>query len=134
MTKLLLSAVLLVGCAKANDVSRMEDEAIATAAAYGPTVHELDVRANDLLKVPLAPDAASRLRDAKAQIASLKGLIAGMTRAKLDEMQSNPDLIQKRNDNVQHDLREGIITATDHLEAVESWIAVAERTPGTPTQ
>ncbi len=135
MTKLLLlSAVLFVGCAKANDLSRMEDEAIAIAAEYQPTVHELEARANELLKVSLAPDASSKLRDAKVQIASLKGLIAGTNRIELDRIAASGDseAIQQRTDNVEHNLREGIIVATDQLEAVENWIAVAERTSPNP--
>lgn len=133
-TKLFLAAMAFAGCAKANDVSRMEDDAIATVGSYQLPLHELETRANELLKVPLAPDAASRLRDAKVEIAHLKGEIAGTNRIELDKLATDAELVQKKLDNVEHDLQDGILVATDHLEAVESWISVAERTnpPRTP--
>jgi hypothetical protein len=128
--KLLLAAVLFAGCAKANDVGRLEDEAIATAQEYAPTVKELGARASELFKEHLGPDATSRLRDAKAEIARMNGEIQTTTRAQIEkDTGGDADRVQQKIDNVESDLQRGILVATDHLEAVESWLAVAERTP-----
>ena len=132
MKKLLLLALVLAGCAKANDVGRLEDEVAAVASDYAPVIHELENRANDLRKIgKLAPEADSRLRDATTQIQHMKGQLAGASnRADLDRMATqDPELVQKRTDNLQRDLAEGIMAATDHLQAVESWVAAEERHP-----
>ena len=138
MTKLLLlTAVLFAGCAKANDVGRLEDEVVAKAAEYQPSVHELENRANELRKLgKLGPAADSHLRDALATISHMKGTIAGTTRAELERAtKDDPDLVQKRLDNLEWALQEGILDATDHLQAVENWITANEHSPslaGTP--
>ena len=131
MQKLLLTAVLFAGCAKANDVGRLEDEVVAIAAGYQPTVHELENRANELRKLgKLAPEADSRLRDGIAQISRMKGTIAGTTRSEIERAtKDDPDLVQKRLDNLEWELQEGILVATDHLQAVENWITASEHSP-----
>ena len=132
MTKLLLTAVLFAGCAKANDVGRLEDEVVAIAAEYQPTVHELENRANELRKLgKLAPEADSRLRDALGEIGKLKGAIAGnATRAAVAKATNDdPEVVQKRLDNTQWELGERVLTATDQLQAVENWITATEHAP-----
>ena len=131
MTKLLLTAVLFAGCAKANDVGRLEDEVVAKAAEYQPSVHELENRANELRKLgKLAPEADSHLRDALGQISHMKGTIAGTTRAELDRTTGGDALkVQQRLDNLEWELQEGILVATDHLQAVENWITASEHAP-----
>ena len=135
MMKLLLIASVfasvLAGCAKANDMGRMEDEVVAVATSYYPTVHELELRANELRKVKLDPEASSRLREATTDIQHMKGEIEGTkNRVELDKKAStDPDFLQRKLDGVEHNLREGIIDASIHLEAVENWLAVEERRP-----
>jgi hypothetical protein len=138
MTKLLLlTAVLFVGCAKANDVGRLEDEVVTTAARYQPSVHELENRANELRKLgKLAPEADSHLREALATISHMKGTLAGTTRGELERTtKDDPELVQKKLDNLERALEEGILDATDHLQTVENWITANEHNPslaGTP--
>ena len=128
--KLLLAALLFAGCAKANDIGRLEDECVEIAKSYAPTATELSHRADELRKEKLGPEAESRLRDANAEIQSLKAAISiGSNREMLErEAKGDPNLVQKKIDNTEANIEARILSATDHLGAVESWLQANSRT------
>lgn len=128
--KLLLAAVLFAGCAKANDMGRLEEDVVETAKSYAPIVAELSHRADELRKEKLSPEADSRLRDATAVISTMKGEIASISVAELDrKANGDPDQVIKTGDNLEIHLEHRYREATDHLGAVESWLAANERAP-----
>jgi hypothetical protein len=133
--KLLLAAVLFAGCAKANDIGRMEEDVVETAKSYTPIVTELSHRADELRKEKLSPEAESRLKDATAVISTMKGEIASISIPELEKRTTGKDVEQKADeigkigDNLETHLEHRYREATDHLGAVESWLAADERAP-----
>lgn len=133
--KLLLAAVLFAGCAKANDIGRMEEDVVETAKSYAPIVAELSHRADELRKEKLSPEAESRLKDATAVISTMKGEIASISVAELDrKANGDVDQVTKAGDNLEIHLEHRYREATDHLGAVESWLAAHERAPQVETK
>jgi hypothetical protein len=134
---LVASVIAASGCARTDDLPRLQDEALAVARTYQQRFDELGERAEALRQrgAALPPEvlsaskagptfrsALSRLTEYRSKLqqvpASLKTAAAAGDRA-----------VMKLIDELRHDLERGRIETISELAAVESAIAAAERQP-----
>jgi hypothetical protein len=130
MFRALLVSLLLVGCGKANDLGRLQDEVIQIAQSYRPTIEELKESAMDLEKhAKVVGPASARLNEAKIECNRMLNEIDNTKRTQVSNSSATDDDAVKLADNLEDDLRLGIARVTIDLDAVETWVAVGERMP-----
>lgn len=134
----LLAAALAAGCAKANDLPHLKDEAMALKAHYDERVGDLAQRSQQVaLRFSTLPrdvaDAAS------AQKAFMQGRSAlERVRTALRQLPSKvqsatkPDELHKLVDGLHDDFELALREANTQISAVESWVAIAERRRSSP--
>jgi hypothetical protein len=124
------------GCEKANDVPRLQDEARATAKAYQDRFDELSRRAERISKrgntlradAPHSADAQRVYRQAVSTLEDNRRILQGLpTRIQAGASPEDPDALPKLIDTVSERFENAVIEINAELDAVESWIGVAEQ-------
>jgi hypothetical protein len=122
------------GCEKANDVPRLQDEARATAKAYQERFDELGHRAEAIskrgntLRVENSVDAQVAYRAAVTTLGENRRILQGLP-ARIDASggTGDPDALPKLIDSVRERFENAVRLINWNLDAVESWIHIAER-------
>ncbi|HMG56349.1 MAG TPA: hypothetical protein VK601_22775 [Kofleriaceae bacterium] len=137
-----LLAAAALACARPNDQPRLQDEALAAAAAYDARLVELARRADEVehRRAVLPHDtlnsaaAEHSLSQARAAIAGLRGQLTE-ARSRLKAVRPGAaGEVRTLLEEMRHRLDDGLTAAIADLSAVESSVAIAEqqRRPGAP--
>jgi hypothetical protein len=130
----LIALAAAAGCEKANDVPRMQDEALEVAKAYQVRVGELTRRADAIhLDQLSAADAKLAYVQARSTLERARNELQHVPVTLQDKAKSgHREDLQKLIDAMRERLELDVIDATSKLSAVESWLALAERPGGQP--
>lgn len=144
MNKYLSSSFLAVllafaGCQKSADLGRMQEETLAVVKAHASELEVEQRRADNLLtrgrQVSSAPgvnDAGKLLTEARARLEQLRAAAQqAPTEIAAAAKRGDAEEIQKVNDELMSTFDGGIAVVRDDLDAVESWVALAEMAPKT---
>lgn len=133
----LLWFALLVApaCDKPNDQPVLQDEVVATAGSYDSRLDELKHRADDVDRrraalprdTPSSAAAEHSLGQARTVIGDQRSYLQTV-RTRLKAIPSGaPGQVQALLDEMRQRVDDGLTEATADLEAVESWVAIAQQ-------
>jgi hypothetical protein len=122
-------ALTAAGCEKANDLPRMQDEALATARSYQGRFDELARRAEAIRTDRLRTAAVQRVfEQARSTLARYRNDLKQVPiLVQAGVKSANPEELLKLIDTMRERFEGGVIEASSELAAVESWIAMADR-------
>ncbi len=142
VNKLLTSSFLAVllataGCQKSADLGRMQEETLAVVKTHASELEIEQRRADNLLQrgrqVSSAPgvnDAGKLLTEARARLEQLRGAAQqAPTAVAAAAKTGDAEEVQKVNDELMATFDDGIAHVRADLDAVESWVAIAESAP-----
>jgi hypothetical protein len=142
VNKLLSSSFLAVllaiaGCQKSADLGRMQEETLAVVKTHASELEVEQRRADNLLQrgrqVSSAPgvnDAGKLLTEARARLEQLRAAAQqAPTAVAAAAKTGDAEEVQKVNDELIATFDDGIAVVRADLDAVESWVAVAEAAP-----
>ena len=118
---------------------RLQDEARATAKSYQERFDELSRRAERISKrgntlradAPHSADAQRVYRKAVSTLEDNRRILQGLpTRIQAGASPEDPDALPKLIDTVSERFEHAVIEINANLDAVESWIGVAEQQQG----
>jgi hypothetical protein len=130
-------ALLGAGCAKSSDVGRLEEEATGVATRYKPRLDDLSRRLDKLMArdkliadtVTGHPLASRRLFDMRAMLEQLKNEVSTSPGAIVSASKLGPTDLIRLTDHMDEQLRDGVRRVNDEIDALDSWISIAETQP-----
>ncbi len=130
-----------MACAKTNDLGKLEDEARALGTRYKPRLDNLSSRLDDLMKrdhvigegVTGHALASRRLFDTRAELEQLRNAVTTWPGAVDAAAKAGQNDLIKKTDNMSEELRLGMVRVNAEIDALNSWISIAETEPHTAT-
>jgi len=131
----------VAACGKSSDLPRLQEEALALVQVYTPQVDalqrqvkQLNERGQALGGATNSADAQRQWNEARAKVDQLRGLLQSMPAAvQAAAKTGNAEELTKLIDESRARIEKDTTAASDQLEAVESWMWVAESARATPT-